>query len=246
VTGIKHAVGAFGVLALLAACGGDGDGGDGGDSEFASGSASSIQSASIDDMKSVESMHVKGSVTQQGSELGRDVTLTADGDCVGSITISGANSGSAELISVGGSSWFKPDEDFWRTQAGPQAKQIISKVGDKWVQLPEGDESFGTVCDLDQMLDPLSEKSKSLEKGETEEVDGQDAIKLTRDDAENGGTITTWVAVANPHHIVKVEVEGGDASSSSTFSQFDQDASIEAPADDAVITVEELQQQTQQ
>jgi hypothetical protein len=244
VTGIKHAVGAVGALALLAACGGGS--GDGGDSEFASGSASSIQSASIDDMKSVESLHVKGSVTQQGSELGRDVTLTADGDCVGSISISGANSGSAELISVGGSSWFKPDEEFWRTQAGPQAEQIISKVGDKWVQLPEGDESFGTVCDLDQMLDPLSEESKSLEKGQTEEVDGQDAIKLTRDDQASGGTITTWVAVDNPHHIVKFETEGGDASSSSTFSEFDQDAAIEAPADDEVITVEELQQQTQQ
>lgn len=242
-TGIKHAVGAIGALALLAACGG---GGDGGDSEFASGSASSIQSASIDDMKSVESLHVKGSVTQQGSELGRDVTLTADGDCVGSISISGDNSGSAELISVSGSSWFKPDEEFWRTQAGPQAEQIISKVGDKWVQLPEGDESFSTVCDLDQMLDPLSEKTKSLEKGQTEEVDGQDAIKLTRDDQESGGTITTWVAVDNPHHIVKFETEAGDASSSSTLSQFDQDAAIEAPADDEVITVEELQQQTQQ
>jgi hypothetical protein len=51
--------------------------------------------------------------------------------------------------------------------------------------------------------------------------------------------------VDDPHHIVKVEVEGSDASSTSTFSEFDQDASIEAPADDEVITVEELQGVTQ-
>ena len=50
----------------------------------------------------------------------------------------------------------------------------------------------------------------------------------------------------DPHHILKVEQAEGDSPGSFAFSGFNEDASIEAPADDEVITVEELQQKTQQ
>ncbi len=243
-TAIRQVVGAIAALAVLSACGGGGDGGDS-DSEFASESASAIEKASIEDMKALDAVHMEGSVTQQGSEIGLDLSLTTDGDCTG--TVSRGDSGSAEVITLDGTSWFKPDEEFWRAQAGPAAEQIISTVGDDWVQLPEGDESFASFCDLDELLDQIDDdQGKPSEKGETEELDGQEAVKLTRDDAESGGTITVWVAVDDPHHILKVEQAEGDSPGFFTFSEFDTDASIEAPADDEVITVEELQQKTQQ
>jgi hypothetical protein len=172
--------------------------------------------------------------------------MTTEGDCTG--TVSRGDSGSADVVTLNGTSWFKPDEEFWRAQAGQAADQIISTVGDKWVQLPEGDQSFASFCDLDGLLDQIGggPDDNASKKGETEEVDGEEAIKLTRDAQEGGGTITVWVAVDDPHHILKVEQAEGDSPGTFTFSEFDQDASIEAPADDEVITVEELQQQTQQ
>ena len=130
------------------------------------------------------------------------------------------------MISLDGTSWFRPDEEFWRAQGGPAADQIISTVGDDWVQLPEGDESFASFCDLDGLLEQIEddEDQKPSEKGETEDVDGQEAIKLTRDNAkEGGGTTTVWVAVDDPHHILKVEREGGEAPSSVSFSEFGDD-----------------------
>ena len=245
--GIRQLAGAIVALAVLAACGGGGDGGDSGDSDFANESAATIQKASVDDMKTLDSLHMDGSITQQGGEIGLDLSLTTEGDCSG--TISRGDSGNAEVISLDGASWFRPDEEFWRAQAGPAADQIISTVGDDWVQLPEGDESFASFCDLNALLEQIEddEDQKSSEKGETEDVDGQEAIKLTRDNAddEGGGTTTVWVAVDDPHHILKVERESGDAPSSVSFSEFGEDVSIEAPGDDEVITVEELQQQTQ-
>jgi hypothetical protein len=245
VAAIRQVVGAVGALAVLAACGGGGDGGDSGDSEFATESASTIEKASVEDMKALEAVHMEGSVTQQDAEIGLDLSLTTDGDCTG--TVSRGDSGSAEVVTLDGTSWFKPDEEFWRAQAGAAADQIISTVGDNWVQLPEGDQSFASFCDLDELLGQIDDdQDKPAEKGETEDVDGQEAIKLTRDDKESGGTITVWVAVDDPHHILKVEQAEGDSPGSFTFSEFDEDASIEAPADDEVITVEELQKQTQQ
>ena len=247
-TAIRQVVGAIGALAVLAACGGGSGsdaGDDGGDSAFAQESASAIEKASIEDMKSLEAVHMQGEVTQQGNEIGLDLSLTTDGDCAG--TVSRGDSGSAEVVTLDGTSWFKPDEEFWRAQAGPAAEQIISTVGDDWVQLPEGDESFASFCDLDDLLDQIDDdKNKPSEKGATEDVDGQEAVKLSRDDKESGGTITMWVAVDDPHHILKVEQAEGDSPGSFTFSAFNEDASIAAPAADEVVTVEELQQQTQQ
>jgi hypothetical protein len=242
VAAIRQVVGAVGALAVLGACGGGG--GDGGDSDFAQESASAIQKAATEDMKALEAVHMEGSVTQEDQEIGLDLSLTTDGDCAG--TISRGDSGSAEVVTLDGTSWFKPDEEFWRAQAGAAADQIISTVGDNWVQLPEGDQSFASFCDLDELLDQIDEdQDKPSEKDGTEDVDGQEAVKLTRDDEESGGTITVWVAVDDPHHILKVEQAEGDSPGSFTFSDFDADASIEAPADDEIITVEELQQQSQ-
>ena len=244
-TAIRQVVGAIGALAVLTACGGGGDSSESSDSEFATESASTIEKASIEDMKALEAVHMEGSVSQQGSEIGLDLSLTTDGNCAGSV--SRGDSGTAEVVTLDGTSWFKPDEEFWRAQAGPVADQIISTVGDKWVQLPEGDESFASFCDLDELLDQIDDdQNKPSEKAGTEDVDGQEAVKLTRDDEESGGTITVWVAVDDPHHILKVEQAEGDSPGSFTFSEFDDDASIEAPAQDEVISVEELQQQTQQ
>jgi hypothetical protein len=234
VTGIKHAVGAIAALTLLAACG----------SGFADESAATIQKESVKDMQALEAVHMKGSVTQQDNEIGLDLSLTTDGDCAGSV--SRGDSGSAQVVTLDGTSWFKPDDEFWQAQAGPAADQIIEQVGDNWVQLPEGDESFASFCDLDGLLDQIGDdQEKSSEKGEPEDVADQETIKLTRDN-EEGGTTTVWVAVEDPHHILKVEREDGDSPGTITFSEFDEDASIEAPAEDDVITVEELQQQAQQ
>jgi hypothetical protein len=246
VAGIRQVAGAIVALAVLAACGGGGDGGDSGDSEFAGESAATIQKASVDDMKNLDSLHMDGSITQQGGEIGLDLSLTTEGDCSG--TISRGDSGNAEVVSLDGTSWFRPDEEFWRAQGGPAADQIISTVGDDWVQLPEGDESFASFCDLDGLLEQIEndDDEKPSEKGETEDVEGQAAIKLTRDNKEGGGTTTVWVAVDDPHHILKVEREGGESPSSVSFSEFGEDVSIEAPGADEVITIEELQQQTQQ
>jgi hypothetical protein len=238
VTGIKHAVGAIGALALLAACGGG--------SDFADSSATTIQKEATKDMQALDAVHMDGSITQQDNEIGLDLSVTTDGDCTG--TVSRGDSGSAQIVSLNETSWFKPDEEFWRAQAGDAADQIISAVGDKWVQLSEGDQSFASFCDLNGLLDQIGgdQSDSESKKGETEDVDGTEAIKLTRDAQQGGGTITVWVAVDDPHHILKVEQAGGDSPGTFTFSEFDQDASVEAPADDEVITVEELQQQTQQ
>jgi hypothetical protein len=241
VTVIRQVVGAIGALAVLAACGGGGD--DGGDSDFANESAANIQKAANEDMDAAKSLRMEGSVTQQGTEIGRDLTVNTDGDCTGTFSVVDQDA-TAELLIVDGTSYVKPDEAFWKAQAGKLAEEIIAKVGDSWVQAPEGDESFSGICDVDALLDEVDGQMEKPTKGETTDVDGQGAIELTSDSEAEGGTTSVWVAVDDPHHILKVEQEAADAASASfNFSEFDEDVAIEAPAEEDVVPAEELPRQ---
>ena len=68
--GIRQVAGAIVALAVLSACGGGGDGDDSGDSEFAGESAATIQKESVDDMKTLDSLHMDGSITSRAVRSG--------------------------------------------------------------------------------------------------------------------------------------------------------------------------------
>ena len=65
-------------------------------------------------MKELESLRLKGDVTTDGQQVSMDMQMTTDGDCQGTVGLMG---GEAEFLSVGGDTWFRPDEAFWRATA---------------------------------------------------------------------------------------------------------------------------------
>jgi hypothetical protein len=158
-TRIGLAVASIG-LATLTACGGSDS------TDFADESAETIVDASKTAMKDLEAVKVSGSITTDGKDVQIDVQTNADGDCVGSIGVDG---GTAEILGVDGSTWFRPDEAYWTATAGDSAPQIMELVGDKWVVVPGGDEGLGGFCDLDSLLDQLLE-DKDAEAPADEDV----------------------------------------------------------------------------
>lgn len=223
---------ALGTLGVLTACGGG--------SDFAEGSVSDIEKAATTDMKALDSVNLEGNVSNSGSEVGLDLSLNTDGDCEGTVELNGA---SAEIISVGGDSWFKPEEAFWDANTGSkeEADAIKKAVGDHWAKLPSGDSSFSSFCDLDNFLDKIDSKSDSgneTKKGKTEDVDGEEAVTLTQE--KDGGTMTAWVATGDKHYILKLEVKGGDSPGSFTFSDFDKKVDVEAPDPSDVVDLSKM------
>ena len=135
--------------------------------------------------------------------------------------------------------WFKPDEAFWRASAGELADQIIALVGDKWVVVPASDDGFDQFCDIDDLLDELltdDDEEPTYTKGETEEVDGDEAIAVEHKDKD--GSSTGYVLVDEPHYLVKIEKTDGEDTGSVTFSEFDAEFDVEAPADGEAIDLE--------
>ena len=222
----------LGTAALLTACGGGDD--------FTDQSADDIVSAAKSEMGDLKAVKVSGSVTSDGQQIDIDLQSSSDGSCTGTIGVAG---GSTELLGVDGSTWMRPDEAFWRATAGDTADQVMAAVGDKWVVIPPEDDSFNTFCDLGDLLDQLLKDDETdgstYSKNGTEEVDGENAVKVDNEDPKDG-TSTGYVLVDEPHYLVKVEKTDGEDTGSIAFSAFDEEFDVEAPADDEVVDLDQL------
>lgn len=205
--------------------------------DFTSQSADDIVTAAADAMSGLESVQVAGDLTQAGQQITLDIGVASSGDCTGSI---GLGDGTAEVVSVGGESWFKPDEAFWQAQAPSpeQAQQIIDAVGDKWVVQSDG-AGFAEFCDLDSLLEGIDDGESTYEAGDETDVEGTPAIEIASTDA-NGEEATGFVATEDPHYFLKLEKSQGESQGTIGFSAFDEPVDAQAPADDEIVDLDQL------
>jgi hypothetical protein len=231
--------------ALLTGCGGDdgdGDGADGGDggSEFTEQTADEISDAAKEAMAGLTGVTIDGSLSSDGENIDIDISVGEGGNCTGSFSTQGA---SAEILGVDGTTWFRPDAAFWELFAGPEvAPQVIATAGDRWVTLPADDTSFSPFCDIEEFLGQLVEGTgdATYSKGETKEIDGEETIEIVSDRGEQG-TSSGFVLVEGDHYLVSILKEEGDDPGEVTFSGFDEQPDVEAPAEDEQITLEDLE-----
>jgi hypothetical protein len=226
------------VLVLVASCGGDdgGDGGDGGGSEFADQSGQEIADAAKADMKELDQVAYRGEISSSEAPITMDIQASSGGDCTGTLGIGG---GSAEVVAKGGTSWFRPDEALWRERAPDQADAIIAAVGDKWVLDADGE--FAQFCDLDDFFDNIFEEDGNASEYETvgtDEIDGQDVVKVEQTDAD--GSATGYVLVEGEHYLLRLERTEGDDPGQLEFSEFNEEFEVEAPAEDEVVDLSQL------
>lgn len=220
-------IGGVGAAAVLAACGGG----------FAEESPEAILDATEKDMKALSSLRMEGELTTDGEELSFDMALSTDGDCTGTMGIGG---GQAEILSVDGTSYMRPDDAFWESFAGGASEQIKSVVGDKWVLMPGEEGNFTELCDLDELLSDMGgEEDAKAEVEGTEEVDGEETVQVATE-TDEGDPLTVWVTTDEPHHILKMEVTEGEEPGTITMSDFDEEIDVTAPAKDEVVDLEQL------
>ena len=227
---------------VLVGCGGSGgDSGDGGDGggDFAGQSAEKIADATKAAMEDLEAVTIDGTLSSGDQEIDIAMSIGEGGNCTGSFSTQGAT---AEILGVDGTTWFRPDEAFWELSAGPEiAPQIIAAAGDRWVTLPEDDTSFKPFCELDEFLGKLvDDKGATYTKGETKEIDGEETIEIISDRADEGSS-SGYVLVEGDHYLVHISKTEGEDPGEVTFSGFNEQPDVEAPAEDEQISLEELE-----
>ena len=212
---------------VLSACGSG--------SDYQDTSPGDIANDVADAMKDVSSLHMEGTLIQDGQNIDVDLAMAKSGNCEGKMSVEGQ--GSFQLIVTNGDGYFKPDEQFWRTQGGPKADAIIDVVGDKWVAVTSEMSQATAACDWGKFTsafnDPENNEIKKVTG--TGEVDGEDTVTVSFESDEGNAGVAN-VLSSDPHYVAKMEVEKeGDL----TFSNFDDPVEPEAPSD--VINLQDLQ-----
>ena len=224
------------LLVLAAGCGGK-DNKSGADSAFAKESGDKIAASAKADMKTLDEVKFTGEINSGGDSIKLDIQASSAGDCTGTI---GIGDGTAEVLAKDGTNWFRPDEAFWRANAGASADAIIAAVGDKWVL--DTDANFSQFCDLNAFFDNVFKDDATASKYKTtgtSTVDGKDVVKVEQTDAT--GTATGYVLIDGKHYLVKLERTEGDQPGKVEFTDFNKKFTVEAPADNEIIDLNSLQ-----
>ena len=205
------------LLGFLAACGGGES--DNGIAKLSADDALAKVKTAVKDVKSV---HIAGTIDQDGQSLDLDVHSARDKG-QGTLTING---GTLEVRLVDGTTYVKGEASTFEKLGAPAAQAAI--IGGKWLKSGGAASqfaAFGQFLDLDQLFESLLQPEGDIEKGDTTEIEGRAALELV-DKAESGGSL--FIATTGdplPLRISKSGSGGGQVD----FNEYDADVTVAVP-----------------
>ncbi|MEU9646758.1 hypothetical protein [Streptomyces sp. NPDC048188] len=233
-------------VSLLAGCGG---GSEDEGKPFEGQSADDIAAKAVEATRQAKSVHVKGDTrTEDGSTVTVDVSVDQEKNCQGTI---GAGETRADVRHTDATLYLRGDEQYWQTALKQQpdaAQKMAPKLTDKWVKMPANDATTAGVCDKQGFIAAMDEdesERKGMKRGSTTDVNGEEALALTKD-AAGGEKLTLYVATEGEPYILKTTTEGGKSPGSVTFSEYGETVAPEQPPAGETVDMKELagEQQT--
>lgn len=231
---------AGGIVAALATGGDDDSGGTSGD-DFLALEPEEILQAAEKDMSVVRNARIRGQFEDGGDTITVDVTATTSGDCTGTMK-SASSGGTAEILRAGETVYLRADEAFWNASTGDPATTtlILGVIGDKWVAEDSLLESTEAFCDLDEFLERDGREDATATRIGTSSVSGQETVQVEQTEGAQREVLD--VRVDEPHYLMRIEESEVDHFE---FSDFDEDVTIEEPADDDVFPLRKYLDQIQ-
>lgn len=228
------AVGLGGLLALTACSAGSSDESADEDTSFADSSAKSKVEAAKKAMSDLRSIHMTGTLSNDGQQAEVDLRLSDEGQCVGTYAFSG---GVAEVRSNEEGAWMRPDAAIWKAFSGSTADQVTDFVGDKWVVLEAP--QLEQMCDFESVMGSLlsgAEADREYSADGSEDIDGVKSFRIKS--SGSSGTSYGYVQAEAPHYLTRTEREG-EAPASMTFSDFDEVVEVDAPDADDIVDLDQ-------
>ena len=195
---------------LLSACG---------SSPLEGKTGSEVASAAADALEEAGSVHLAGTMEQDGDEAEIDMQLQGE-DAAGSLTIGGSE---IELIVAGGQQFLKAGADFWTSGGVPE--DAASQLDGQWVSLPSEASDFQEFS-LAQIVDDLRNPDSTVQEDvEEDELDGEDVVVVSQEDGSR-----LFVAADEPTYPLQLTSDG-DQAGTLTLSRFGEEEEISAPED---------------
>jgi hypothetical protein len=223
----RAVLGALLACAVLAGCGGSSSTGNG----IASKSPAQIIAAAKVAADAAATVHIAGTIINEGKPLSIDMELLAGKGGRGRITIEGV---SISLIRVGGAVYINGSQAFYRHIAGPAAARLLQG---KWLKAPEKSGNFASLAsltDLAKLIDTTLASHGTLARDGTKTVDAQKVVAIN--DVSQGGTL--YVAVTGAPYPIEVVKDGGSGGRI-VFDRWNKAVTLTAPAN--AININQLQ-----
>nr|WP_107057770.1 hypothetical protein [Streptomyces sp. NRRL S-146] len=189
--------------------------------------AAKIQGKTRSAAESAGAVRMRGNVVSGGRTYALDVRLKDDGGD-GSVTSEGAT---FKLLRIGEQLYVKADAEFWThgdgKGGGGEGAAAASKLGGKYVKVPQGDPSykkFSGFTDKGLLLDSLLTLHGTLATDGQDEEAGVRTIRVTGDKG-SGGTLE--VSLEGKPYPLRLERAGG--AGTLTFSGWGEDFSLREP-----------------
>ena len=183
-------------------------------------SPTQILNAAVAAAESARSMHVSGTVQQQGT-IGLDLDLVTGKGAAGTIS---QGAPKFKLIVVGADFYFQGNRAFWLHAAHSQA--AVQLLLGKWIRYPSAGAQFGSVSHLTSIkavMDAIVKEHGTLSKGQTTTIAGQRAIALN--DSNGGKLYVATTGKPYPLKLISKRSTGGVVS----FTQYGHPFAIAAP-----------------
>jgi hypothetical protein len=209
----------LGVPFLVVALGGCGSSSSG--NGVASKTPAQILDAAVAAARSAATVHVSGSMSDEGKPVSLDLELEAGKGGKGTIALEGL---SVKLVQINGAVYLNGSEAFYRHVAGATAGQLLRG---KWLKAPASDVNFASLAsltDLDKLISSTLAAHGALVGAGTSTLDGHKVVGVT-DRTRGGSLYVATTGAAYPLEIAKSGSSGGRI----TFDRWNQPVTLEAP-----------------
>ncbi len=216
------------IVALLAVgCGSSSPSGNGVEAK----SATQILEATKLAASEATSVHIAGSIDNEGKPITLDMELLAGKGGQGTI---GQEGFTIDLVQTEGSVYINGSAAFYRHVGGAAAAQLLEG---RWLKAPSGSgelASLASLTNLSKLIDTALANHGSLVKGAKTTIEGQPAIAIN--DASKGGTL--YVATTGKPFPLEI-AKNGKESGKVLLNRWDKTVTLKAPKD--AIDISKLQ-----
>jgi hypothetical protein len=172
-----------------------------------------VVAKAVAELKAVPSFTMAGTVTDSSGAYNVNLSYKKGEGCQG--TVAQPGKGSFAMVVIGTTAWVKPDDAFWKANAGSQASAAIALLSGRYLKGSTSNSNVASLtklCDVNSLGSSLTQAT-NVAKGPVTTVSGQRVLPLT--DKAKGGTL--YVTDTNPPKILLLSNTKAGASGKLTF-----------------------------
>jgi len=181
---------------------------------LASLSGKQIVAKAVADLKSAPGFTMTGTVTDSTGSYNVNLSYKQGTGCKG--TVAQPGKGSFAMVVIGTTAWVKPDEAFWKANAGSQASAAIALLSGRYLKGSTSNANVASLtklCDATSLANSLAQPT-DVTKGKVTSMAGQRVLPLT--DKAKGGIL--YVTDTSAPRIIELANTKAGESGKLTFS----------------------------